>query len=74
VTRRILALAAFASLLPFPAVADELGAAEDIVVEPERRAPEREVVRETVVREEKPVALPPPGWRAPKPSDESRDR
>ena len=71
-TRRILALAAFASLLPFPALADDIGASDDIVVEPER--PQERVVRETVVMEEKPVSLPPPGWRAPKPSDDGDDR
>ena len=69
--RRILALAAFASLLlPFTAVADDLGAQEDIVVEPERPAP---MVKETVVKQEKPVSLPPPGWH-PKPSTEKADR
>ena len=66
--RRILALAAFASLLPFAAVADDLGATDDIVVEPERPAPPT-VVKETVIQQEKPVSLPPPGWK-PKPADE----
>jgi hypothetical protein len=56
--RRTLALAAFASLLPIAALADEIGAREDIVVE-EEQAP---VVRESVVTEQKPVTLPPPGW------------
>jgi hypothetical protein len=69
--RRILALAAFASLMPFAAVADDLGAADDIVVEPARPAPT--VVKETVVREEKAVSLPPPGWH-PKPSAEKTER
>jgi hypothetical protein len=64
VTRRILALAAFASLLPFPAMADDIGAKDDIVVEDE--VVEKTVIKETVVVEEKPVSLPPPGW---KPSD-----
>ena len=32
-TRRILALAAFASLLPIPALADDIGASEDVGVE-----------------------------------------
>ena len=70
--RRILALAAFASLLlPFQAaVADDLGAQEDIVVEPERPAPT--VVKETVIQQEKPVSLPPPGWK-PKPADEKSE-
>ena len=71
-TRRILALAAFASLLPYPALADDLGAQDDIVVEPERAPQER--VKETVVMDQKPVSLPPPGWRAPKPADDSPDR
>jgi len=66
--RRILALAAFASLLPFAAVADDLGATDDIVVEPERPAPPA-VVKETVIQQEKPVSLPPPGWK-PKPAPE----
>jgi hypothetical protein len=66
--RRILALAAFASLLPFAAVADDLGATDDIVVEPER-APAPTVVKETVIQQEKPVSLPPPGWK-PKPAPE----
>ena len=68
--RRILALAAFASLLPFAAVADDLGAQDDIVVEPERPAPT--VVKETVIQQEKPVSLPPPGWK-PKPADEKSE-
>ena len=69
--RRILALAAFASLLlPFAAVADDLGATDDIVVEPERPAPT--VVKETVIQQEKPVSLPPPGWK-PKPADEQSE-
>lgn len=72
-SRRILALAAFASLLPLPALADDLGAAEDIVIEPAPVIQEK-IVKETVVMEEKPVSLPPPGWRAPKPSDESAKR
>jgi hypothetical protein len=71
VTRRILALAAVASLLPFAAMADDIGAGDDIVVEPERQ---ETVVKETVVMEEKPVSLPPPGWRAPKPSDQDEKR
>jgi hypothetical protein len=69
VTRRILALAVFASLMPFAAMADDIGASEDIVVEPESQMKERE----TTVMEEKPVSLPPPGWRAPKPSDQDPD-
>jgi hypothetical protein len=69
VTRRILALAAIASLLPFAALADDIGAAEDIVVEPEAQMQEKE----TMVMQEKPVSLPPPGWRAPKPSDQDQD-
>ena len=64
-TRRILALAAFASLLPLPALADDIGASDDIVVE-EDVVQEKTVIKETVVIEEKPVSLPPPGW---KPSD-----
>jgi hypothetical protein len=68
VTRRILALAAFASLMPFSAFADDIGAGEDIVVEPEPVVQET-VVKETVVIEEKPVSLPPPGW---KPAKEKR--
>jgi len=64
--RRTLALAVMASLLPIAALADEIGAREDIVVEEEET-----VVKETVVQEEKPVSLPPPGWRAPKPADDS---
>lgn len=66
--RRLIALAAFASLLlPFAAVADDLGAQEDIVVEPERPAP----VKETVIQQEKPVSLPPPGWK-PKPVEQQQ--
>ena len=56
--RRTLALAAFVSLLPIAALADEIGAREDIVVE-EEQAP---VVKESVVTEQKPVTLAPPGW------------
>ena len=56
--RRTLALAAIASLLPIAALADEIGAREDIVVE-EEQAP---VVKETVIKEQKAVTLPPPGW------------
>ena len=70
-TRRILALAAVASLLPFAALADDIGASDDIVVEPEGQ---ETIVKETVVMEEKPVSLPPPGWRAPKPSDQDEKR
>jgi len=69
--RRILALAAFASLLPFAAVADDLGARDDIVVEPERPAPPPTVVKETVVQQQKPVSLPPPGWK-PKPAQQQK--
>jgi len=64
--RRTLALAVMASLMPMAALADEIGAREDIVVEEEKP-----VVKETVVREEKPVTLAPPGWQAPKPADDS---
>ena len=57
--RRTLALAACAvSLFPMAALADEIGAREDIVVE-EEKAP---VVKESVVKEQKAVTLPPPGW------------
>jgi hypothetical protein len=70
VTRRILALAVFASLMPFAAMADDIGASEDIVVEPEPQMQERPG---TMVMEEKPVSLPPPGWRAPQPSDQDQD-
>ena len=61
-TRRILALAAFASLLPIPALADDIGASEDVVVE-QPQVQEKTVVKETVVVQEKPVSLPPPGWK-----------
>ena len=70
-TRRIFALAAVATLLPFAALADDIGAGEDIVVEPEGR--QETVIKETIVETEKPVSLPPPGWRAPK-SDENSKR
>ena len=52
--RRTFALAVMASLLPMAALADEIGAREDIVVEEEET-----VVKETVVKEEKPVTLAP---------------
>jgi len=72
VTRRIFALAAVATLLPFAALADDIGAGEDIVVEED--VVEREtIVKETIVEAEKPVSLPPPGWRAPS-SDEGSKR
>ena len=71
--RRILALAAFASLMPFAAVADDLGATDDIVVEPERPAPPT-VVKETVIQQEKAVSLPPPGWKPkPAPADDKSE-
>ncbi len=70
-TRRILALAAFATLLPFAALADDIGAGEDIVVEPEP-ARQEVIVKETIVEVEKPVSLPPPGWRAPKSDEDSK--
>jgi hypothetical protein len=73
VIRRILALAAVATLMPFAALADDIGAGDDIVVEP---VPvEREtvtVVKETIVEVEKPVSLPPPGWRAPQSNEDSK--
>jgi len=69
--RRILALAAFASLVPFAAVADEISG-EDIVVEPEPIHRERAPVKESVVMEEKPVSLPPPGWKPPKSDEKGR--
>ena len=69
-TRRIFALAAVATLLPFAALADDIGAGEDIVVEPEGR--QETVIKETIVEVEKPVSLPPPGWRAPKSDDDSK--
>ena len=69
-TRRILALAAVASLLPFAALADDIGAGEDIVIEPEGR--QETVIKETIVEVEEPVSLPPPGWRAPKSDDDSK--
>ena len=68
-SRRILALAAVAVLLPFAALADDIGAGEDIVVEPERQ---ESVTKETMVEKEKAVSLPPPGWRAPT-SDKDSD-
>ena len=67
-TRRILAFAFLASLLPIPALADDIGAKDDIVVD-EDVVQEKTVVKETVVVEEKPVSLPPPGW---KPADQKR--
>ena len=70
-TRRIFALAAVAALLPFAAFADDIGAGEDIVVEPEVIQQET-IVKETVVEVEKPVSLPPPGWRAPESDDDSK--
>ena len=69
-TRRIFALAAVATLLPFAALADDIGAGEDIVVEPEGR--QETVIKETIVETEKPVSLPPPGWRAPKSDEDSK--
>ena len=71
-SRRILALAAVAALLPLAplaALADDIGAGEDIVVEPERK----EVKKETMVEKEKAVSLPPPGWRAPKSDQQNSD-
>ena len=70
-TRRIFALAAVATLLPFAALADDIGAGEDIVVEPEAVRQET-IVKETIVEVEKPVSLPPPGWRAPKSDEDSK--
>jgi hypothetical protein len=69
VTRRILALAAVAAFMPFAALADDLGAGDDIVVEPEVIQQET-IIKETIVEVEKPVSLPPPGWRAP--TDDSK--
>jgi len=71
VTRRIFALAAVATLLPFAALADDIGAGEDIVVEPETVNQET-IVKETIVEVEKPVSLPPPGWRAPQSDEDSK--
>lgn len=70
-TRRIFAVAAVAALMPFAAYADDIGAGEDIVVEPEPVMQET-IVKETVVEVEKPVSLPPPGWRAPEPEQDSQ--
>ena len=69
-TRSILALAAVATLLPFAALADDIGAGEDIVVEEDVR--QETVIKETIVETEKPVSLPPPGWRAPKSDEDSK--
>jgi hypothetical protein len=71
--RRILALATAASFLPFAALADDIGAGRDIVVEEEPETVVKEVIKETVVEREKPVSLPPPGWRPPK-SDQGSKR
>ena len=71
VSRRILALAAVAALLPFAALADDIGAGEDIVVEPEPVRQET-IVKETIVETERPVSLPPPGWRAPESDKDSK--
>jgi hypothetical protein len=71
VIRRMFALAAVAALMPFAALADDLGAGDDIVVEP---VPVRQetIIKETIVEVEKPVSLPPPGWRAPTSDDDSK--
>jgi hypothetical protein len=55
--------------MPFAALADDLGAGDDIVVEPEVIQQET-IIKETIVEVEKPVSLPPPGWRAP--TDDSK--
>jgi len=70
VTRRIFALAAVATLLPFAAMADDIGAGEDIVVDEDVR--QETIVKETIIETEKPVSLPPPGWRAPEPDEDSK--
>ena len=69
-TRRIFALAAVATLLPFAAMADDIGAGEDIVVDEDVR--QETIVKETIIETEKPVSLPPPGWRAPEPDEDSK--
>lgn len=71
-TRRIFALAAVATLFPFVALADDIGAGEDVIIVPEPVQQET-IIKETIVEVEKPVSLPPPGWRAPK-SDEASKR
>ena len=69
-SRRVFALAAVATLLPFAALADDIGAGEDIVVEEDVR--QETIIKETIVETEKPVSLPPPGWRAPESDDDSK--
>lgn len=69
-SRRIFALAAVATLMPFAALADDIGAGEDIVVEDEVK--QETIVKETIIEQEKPVSLPPPGWRAPEPQKDSK--
>ena len=69
-TRRIFALAAVATLMPFAALADDIGAGEDIVVEDDVK--QETIIKETIIEQEKPVSLPPPGWRAPEPAKDSK--
>ena len=69
--RRIFALAAVAALMPLAALADDIGAGEDIIVVPEPVQQET-IIKETIVEVEKPVSLPPPGWVAPQSDDDSK--